>query len=186
MALFQSLLLLLLCLLALRKVAGADDLGYPGRRLVRTKGCREEPADLLLVLSILGIFAGGNSLREDRRALEQHDQGNSAKTGPVVQAVGSVAAPLVEDKPEGLLGKEVGMPAVCPHAGSEETAVELFLLPAFGDLGSLVVQLLCGLKVCEQWLVSERCFLRLNVGYSPHCWPSLMYSLITSATIVPK
>ena len=74
----------------------------------------EKPAHLLLVLFVLGVFTGRDPFCKHSRPLEEKYQGTSTEEHPVVRCVGGGAAPLVEHKPNSLLRKKVGMPAVSP------------------------------------------------------------------------
>lgn len=141
-------LLLLLSFLTLGKLAGSNDLGcLDWNRLVALDRCGEEHADLLLVVFVLRVLAGRDELGEPGRALEEREEGKGAGAGPAVKRVGSEAAPLVEDKPDSLLGEEVGVSAVGPETRGDEAAVELVLEPALGHLGRLEVLMLGGLVV---------------------------------------
>lgn len=117
----------------------------------RRRQPRQEFADALLVLCVLRVFTGGDVLCEDGRGLEEDDVGDGADDGPVVERVGHVAGPLVEEDPDcwefwwavldieclrglwewasgserehTLLGGEVGMAAPGPETGHDEASV---------------------------------------------------------------
>jgi hypothetical protein len=135
-----SLLLLRLVQL-LREVTGSDNLGAGGS--VRLKGLGNEHADVLLIDLVLLVLSRSNQLSEPSRALEKQDQESGASKSPAVHVVCSVTAPLIENKPNSLLRKEVGVSAVTPKSGSEETSVKISLAElSLGNLGFLLILVL--------------------------------------------
>ena len=176
-------LLLLLLLLPLGELAGPDYLGRPQRgRLVSREARGGKHAHAALILAVLRVLARRDELGQPGRALEEHDEERRPHAGPVVQRLGGVAAPLVEDEPDGLLGREVGVSAVSPEARADEAAVQVGLLEAARDLGRGSVLLLCSLVSCESkrsaWTgLSLSKQVRMCI---PHCCSSAMYSVTTS------
>lgn len=137
---------MLLLLLSLGQFTGADDLGW--RRTVWLDRLGEEHADLLLVKSILGVFARSDQLSQPCRTLEKQDQEPGASKSVAVKGVRGIATPLVKYKPDHLLRKEVGMSAVRPKTGSEKASVEINLLETIGHLRILLILIFRGLIIC--------------------------------------
>lgn len=81
--------------------------------------------------------------------MEEQDEGERANTGPAVERAGGKAAPLVQDEPDGLLSKEVGVSAVRPHARGDEASIQISLGESCRDLACLEVLVLGGLVVCS-------------------------------------
>lgn len=103
---------------------------------------RNESTNLLLIFRIFRIFASRNGFSEPRRALEEHHQSNGPSSGPAVESVAGIRAPLVEYNPHSLFGKEVGVSAVGPETGGNEAAIQVILLETLRNLGSLEVRVL--------------------------------------------
>lgn len=102
-------------------------------------------ACLPLVLGVLRILAGGDGLGQPRRPLEEEDQARGADKRLAVQGIRGVAAPLVQDEPDNLLGQKVGMPALGPQVGGDKSSIEALLVPAPGQPYIFVVLVLGGL-----------------------------------------
>lgn len=134
-------LLLLRLVHFLRQLTRSDDLGSGCS--IRLKRLGNEHADVLLIDLVLLVLSRSNQLSEPSRALEEQDQESRASECPAIHVVGSVTAPLVENKPDGLFREEVGMSAVSPKPRGEETSVEIFLVEfSFGNLGFLLILVL--------------------------------------------
>lgn len=103
---------------------------------------RNESTNLLLIFSIFGVFTGGDGLSEPGRTLEEHDQRNGSSSGPAVEGVAGICAPLVKYNPYSLFSKEVGVSAVGPETGGDEAAIQVILLETLGNLGSFEVRVL--------------------------------------------
>ena len=112
----------------------AAALGRPSRNLVRRQRGRQELADRLLVIAILGVLPTTDGLCEHRRALEEKSEGAGANAGPVQEGTGGVAAPLVENEPDELFRSEVGVAAVSPKPRGDEAAVKVGLVEVAREL----------------------------------------------------
>lgn len=110
--------MLLLLFSTLHQLARPDDFWRRGR--IWRQRPRDEHADMLLIGFVLWIFAGSDVLRKVGGALKEQNQDDSADASPAVWGVGGKATPLVEHEPNGLLGKEIGVSAVCPEAPCDE------------------------------------------------------------------
>lgn len=74
---------------------------------------------------VVGVLVCRDELGEPGRALEQHEQAHGAESGPAVDGLGSVTAPVVEHQPNGLLRGKVWMSAVSPETRRVEALVQL-------------------------------------------------------------
>lgn len=82
--------------------------------------------------------------------MEQYQIREGAEDGPIDVRGCDVAAPLVKDDPDGLLGGEVRVAGPGPETGRVETAIEIGAFEFWGDFGGFLV-LLFGVLVlyCE-------------------------------------
>lgn len=93
----------------------------------------------LLVFLVVWVFLAADALGEPGTGLEQDQVRDGADGGPVVQAIGSPTAPLVQDDPDTLLGEEVGVSAVVPQAGGAEAPIHVGASVSNGDLCRLLI-----------------------------------------------
>lgn len=186
--------LLLLLLLSLGQLAGPNDLGLDARRFVGKEALWDEHADRFLIRSVLGILPGRDELSEPRRALEEKNKEERPKPGPTVQSLGCIAAPLIKKEPNRLLGSKVGVSAVPPEPGCDESAIQVSLLEAPRNLFTLLILLLSSLVAWRSRLVSSKFSLQnrspsypIAVGLqsaqlesAPVRWPSRRYQRCSS------
>jgi hypothetical protein len=144
----ENLPLLLLFLLTLGQLTGSDNTGLALGSFVGPHRLWNEHANLLLIRLVLWILAGRDDFGQPSGALEQEDERSRAHNGPAVQRVGGVTAPLVQEEPDALLGKEVGVSGVGPEPGGEKAPVERAPGIAHGDILVLVVLVLDRLIPC--------------------------------------
>lgn len=102
---------------------------------------RQEHAHSFLIFLILRVLPPRDQFREPSRSLKQYQIREGANNGPVEPALGDEGGPEVEQDPDGLLGGEVGVPAVGPHADCVEATIEVFAVEAGGDFGGCLVGL---------------------------------------------